>query len=94
MKGNIATQLNPTQLYLLQLFSFSQTEESQLDLQNVLLSYYKEKVAKRANELWDKLDLDQHKLDEMCSIHERLSLSIKIVLDTNCLLQMKMITNS
>ena len=75
MKGNItmvATQLNPTQLYLLQLFSFSQTEESQLDLQNVLLSYYKEKVAKRANELWDKLDLDQHKLDEMCSIHERL----------------------
>ena len=75
MKGDItmvATQLNPTQLYLLQLFSFSQTEESQLDLQNVLLSYYKEKVAKRANELWDKLDLDQHKLDEMCSIHERL----------------------
>ena len=68
----VATQLNPTQLYLLQLFSFSQTEESQLDLQNVLLSYYKEKVAKRANELWDKLDLDQHKLDEMCSIHERL----------------------
>ena len=51
----VATQLNPTQLYLLQLFSFSQTEESQLDLQKVLQSYYQEKVAKRANELWDKL---------------------------------------
>ena len=67
-----ATHLNPTQLYLLQLFSFCQTEESQLDLQNVLRSYYQERVAKRANELWDKLNLDQEKLDEMCSIHERL----------------------
>lgn len=68
----VATQLNPTQLYLLQSFSFSQTKESQLDLQNVLLAYYQEKVMKRANELWDKLELDQQKLDEMCSIHERL----------------------
>ena len=68
----VATQLNPTQLYLLQLFSFSKTKESQLDLQNVLRSYYQEKVAKRENELWDKLDLNQEKLDEMCSIHERL----------------------
>ena len=54
----VATQLNPTQLYLLQLFSFSQTKESQLDFQNVLLAYYQEKVTKRANELWDKLELD------------------------------------
>ena len=68
----VATQLNPTQLYLLQLFSFSQTKESQLDLQNVLRTYYHDKVAKRANELWDKLDMDQQKLDEMCNIHERL----------------------
>ena len=68
----VATQLNPTQLYLLQLFSFSQTKESQLDLQNILRTYYHDKVAKRANELWDKLDMDQQKLDEMCNIHERL----------------------
>lgn len=68
----VTTQLNPTQLYLLQLFSFSNTEESQLELQKVLLSYYQKKVAKRANELWDKLDLDQQKLEEMCNIHDRL----------------------
>lgn len=68
----VATQLNPTQLYLLQLFSFSNTKESQLDLQNVLRNYYQQKVAKRANELWNKLDMNQDKLDEMCSIHERL----------------------
>ena len=68
----IATQLNPTQKYLLQLFSFSQTEESQQDLQRVLLNYYRQKVQNRAGELWDKLNLDQQKLDELCSIHERL----------------------
>lgn len=68
----VATQLNSIQLYLLQLFSFSQTEESKLELQNVVLSYYQNKVSKRANELWKKLDLDQQKLDEMCNIHERL----------------------
>jgi len=64
----VATQLNSTQLYLLQLFSFSH----KLELQNVVLSYYQNKVSKRANELWKKLDLDQQKLDEMCNIHERL----------------------
>ena len=68
----VATQLNPTQLYLLQLFSFSKTKESQLDLQNVLRSYYYEKVAKRADQLWEELDMNQQKLDEMCNIHERL----------------------
>ena len=68
----VATQLNPTQMYLLQLFSFSQTKENQKDLQSVLLEYYRQKVSARASELWDKLDLDQQKLEEMCSIHERL----------------------
>lgn len=68
----VATQLNPTQMYLLQLFSFSQTKENQKDLQSVLLDYYRQKVNTRASELWDKLNLDQQKLEEMCSIHERL----------------------
>ena len=66
------TTFNPTQLYLLQLFSFSTTEETKQELQNLLSSYYSEKVSKRANELWDKLELDQQKLDAICNIHERL----------------------
>jgi len=66
------TVFNPTQLYLLQLFAFSTTEESKRELQNALSSYYSEKVSKRANELWDKMKLDQQKLDSLCSIHERL----------------------
>lgn len=66
------TVFNPTQLYLLQLFSFSTTEDSKRELQDVLTSYYSEKVSKRANELWEKMELNQQKLDSLCSIHERL----------------------
>ena len=66
------TIFNPTQIYLLKLFSFSTTEESKRELQNVLMTYYRNKVGKRANELWNQLGLTQEKLDSMCSIHERL----------------------
>ena len=66
------TKLNPTQLYILQLFSFSDREETKHDLQKVLTRYYSEKVNKRATELWNQLGLDQQKLDDMCNIHERL----------------------
>ena len=48
------------------------TRENQMDLQSVLLNYYRQKVSTRASELWDKLNLDQQKLEEMCSVHERL----------------------
>ena len=66
------TTFNSTQLYLLQLFSFSTTEETKRELQDILSSYYSEKVSKRANEIWDKMELDQQKLDAICNIHERL----------------------
>jgi hypothetical protein len=66
------TVFNPTQLYLLQLFSYSKTEETKQELQKLLTAYYREKVNKRANELWEKLNLNQEKLDEICNAHERL----------------------
>ena len=31
-----------------------------------------ENLVTQAGELWDKLNLNQQKLEEMCSIHERL----------------------
>jgi hypothetical protein len=49
-----ATVLNPTQLYLLQLFSFSTREETQKELQQQLMAFYRDKVNKRANELWEQ----------------------------------------
>ena len=34
------------------------TRENQMDLQSVLLNYYRQKVSTRASELWDKLNLN------------------------------------
>ncbi|MBE6323870.1 MAG: hypothetical protein E7074_02700 [Bacteroidales bacterium] len=67
-----ATQLNPVQLQLLQMFAPLRTEEGLRDLQTVLTDYYVQKVSKHATEIWNKMNLDQHKLEELCSIHERL----------------------
>ena len=66
------TVFNPIQLHLLQMFSRMNSEQELRELQQVLSMYYAKKVEQRANELWDKLDLDQQKLDAMASIHERL----------------------
>ena len=67
-----ATQLNPIQLQLLQMFSPLRTEKGLRDLQAVLTDFYVKKVSTHASEIWEKMDLDQQKLDELCSIHERL----------------------
>ena len=67
-----ATQLNPIQLQLLQMFSPLRTEKGLRDLQAVLTDFYVKKVGAHASEIWEKMDLNQQKLDELCSIHERL----------------------
>lgn len=67
-----ATVFNPIQLHLLQMFAHMNSEQELKEVQQVLSDYYQKKVESRANELWDKLGLDQQKLDEMANIHERL----------------------
>jgi len=66
------TVFNPIQLQLLQMFSCMKSEEELKEVKQVLSEYYIKKVEERANTLWDSMELDQHKLDEMASIHERL----------------------
>ena len=67
-----ATVFNPIQLYLLKMFSRMNSEQELKEVQQVLTEYYSKKVEKHANELWDKLELTQEKLDEIANIHERL----------------------
>ena len=67
-----ATVFNPVQLHLLQMFSHMKSEEELREVQQVLSEYYRKKVEKHANELWNKLDLNQDKLDDLANIHERL----------------------
>ena len=67
-----ATVFNPIQLHLLQIFSRMKSEQELKEVQKVLSDYYSRKVERRANEIWDKLELNQDKLDELANIHERL----------------------
>ena len=67
-----ATVFNPIQLRLLQMFSRMSSEQELKEVQQVLSEYYFKKVANRANELWDEMDLNDEKLEQMANIHERL----------------------
>ncbi len=66
------TVFNPIQLQLLQMFSRMDSEEELKEVQQLLSDYYFKKVEKRAAELWDKLELNEQKLEELANIHERL----------------------
>ena len=66
------TVFNPIQLHLLEMFSRMNSEQELQEVKQVLSDYYIKKVEAHANELWDKLELTQEKLDELANIHERL----------------------
>ena len=72
MKNMKATVFNPIQLQLLQMFSRRDSEEELKEVQQLLSDYYFKKVEKRAAELWDKLELNEQKLEDLANIHERL----------------------
>ncbi len=66
------TVFNPIQLQLLQMFSCMKSEQELKEFKQILSEYYVKKVEERANNLWEKMSLNQQKLDEMANIHERL----------------------
>lgn len=63
--------MTSTQKMILQMFSYDPTEETKRDLQTILSNYYFEKLDKMGSEIWQKMSLNQEKLEEMCNIHER-----------------------
>ena len=65
------TQLNPTQKYILQMFSLGPLEQTKQELQEILTNFYFDKVANMGREIWNKMQLNQEKLDDLCNIHER-----------------------
>ena len=60
-----ATTLNPTQLHLLKLFSFNNSEEFAREVQLVLTHYFMQQLDEESDRLWDAGILDQAKLDEI-----------------------------
>lgn len=60
-----ATSLNPTQLHLLKMFSFNNSEEYAREIQEVLTKHFQERLDAETDRLWDEGILDQKRLDEI-----------------------------
>ena len=57
------TALNPTQMHLLKLFAFNNSEEYALEVQTVLMRHFQAQLDAEADHLWDEGILNQEKLD-------------------------------
>jgi hypothetical protein len=57
--------LNPTQMHLLKLFAFNNSEEYAREIQAVLTKHFQSRLDAEADRLWDEGILNQEKLDEL-----------------------------
>jgi len=60
-----ATQITPSQMHLLKLFSFDRSESRALEIKDVLMRYFQERLDAEADRLWDEGVLDQDRLDQL-----------------------------
>ncbi|MBQ9640381.1 MAG: hypothetical protein IJV06_02285 [Bacteroidaceae bacterium] len=57
--------LNPTQMHLLKIFSFNNSEKYALEIQDVLTRHFQSKLDEESDRLWNEGILDQKRLDEL-----------------------------
>lgn len=57
--------MTPTQMHLLKLFSFNNSEEYAREIQMVLTRHFQSRLDEEADRLWDEGILNQEKLDEL-----------------------------
>ena len=57
--------LNPTQMHLLKLFAFNNSEDYAREIQMVLTKYFQQKLDEESDCLWESGVLDQERLDEI-----------------------------
>ena len=62
---NQTVTLNPTQMHLLKLFSFNNSEDYAREIQSVLTKHFQQLLDQEADRLWDEGILNQQKLDEI-----------------------------
>ena len=61
--------LNPTQMHLLKLFAFNNSEDYAREIQLVLTRYFQQKLDEESDRLWESGVLDQERLDEIRHMH-------------------------
>ena len=57
--------LTPTQMHLLKLFAFNNSEDYAREIQMVLMRYFQQKLDEESDRLWEEGVLNQEKLDEI-----------------------------
>ena len=57
--------LNPTQMHLLKLFAFNNSEDYAREIQMVLMRYFQQKLDEESDRLWEEGVLNQEKFDEI-----------------------------
>ncbi len=62
MESNV---LNPTQMHLLKLFSFNNSESYAQEIKTVLMRHFQEQLDAESDRLWDEGILNQERLDEI-----------------------------
>ncbi len=67
----LTTQLNPTQLNVLSLMSYIDTEQEQQELQEILLQFYRRKADSMLLQFQQEHNITQQTLDDWASQHER-----------------------
>lgn len=65
MNMQATSTLNPTQMHLLKLFAFNNSEEFAREVQMVLTRYFQQQLDEESDRLWDAGVLNQEKLDEI-----------------------------
>ena len=60
-----AAVLNPTQMHLLKLFAFNNSEDYAREIQMVLTRYFQQKLDEESDRLWESGVLDQARLNEI-----------------------------
>ena len=60
-----STQITPTQLHLLKLFSFDTSESRAMEIKEALMHYFQGRLDAEADRLWDEGVLDQARLEEL-----------------------------
>lgn len=59
------TQMTPTQIHLLKLFSFDKSESRALEIKEVLMRYFQDRLDAESDRLWDEGILNQERLDQL-----------------------------
>lgn len=65
------TQLNPTQVNVLSLMAYINTEQEQQELQDILLQFYRKKTDSLLLQFQQENNITQQTLDEWSNQHER-----------------------